>query len=119
MSEIIMTSTVVLVFTQPNCPPCYRLKDYINTLPSEQQDAIEFVPFKTPSGEITALADELNIKQTPTLVVAAESLVCEEADEEGYRACDIKDETVETIVGATNITTALPGVLTNYIFSEE
>ena len=114
-----MSNTVVLVFTQPNCPPCYRLKDFIKTLPSEQQDVIEFVPFKTENGDKTALAEELGITVSPTLVVAAESIVCEETDDEGFRSCDIKDEPVETIVGANNITTALPGILVNYIFSED
>tara|TARA_B100001778_G_scaffold64600_2_gene50565 strand:- start:1633 stop:1983 length:351 start_codon:yes stop_codon:yes gene_type:complete len=110
-----MSDTVIFVFTQENCPPCYRLKSYIKTLPSEQRDAIELVPFKTPTGQKTALAEELNIDVTPTLVVASEYLVCNtDTDDDGFRFCDLKDEAIETIVGGQNITTALPGVIKNY-----
>ena len=113
-----MTNTVLLVFTQPNCPPCYRLKDYIRNMPHEEQELIEMVPFKTPDGEKTALATELDIKLTPTLVVANEEMVCEEPDEQGFRVCEFRDDAIETIVGANNIVTALPGVINNYIKTE-
>ena len=113
-----MNDIVILCFTQPNCPPCYRLKDFINRLPSEQREMIEFVDFKTKDGERTALAVELEVELTPTLVVADETFECSEPDEEGIRACDFIDVPIEKIVGATNITTALPGIINNYILSE-
>ena len=115
-----MSNTVLFIFTQENCPPCYRLKDFIKTLPSEQQAAITLVPFKTSTGQRTALAEELNIELTPTMVVAAEELVCDvDTDEYGFRYCELKDDSIETIVGGQNITTALPGVILNYILSED
>ena len=115
-----MTNTVLFIFTQENCPPCYRLKDFIKTLPSEQQDVIELVPFKTETGARTALAEELNISVTPTMVVAAEEMVCEtDTDEDGFRYCELKDDSIETIVGGQAITTALPGVIMNYLLSED
>jgi len=107
-----MTDIALLVFTQDNCQPCYRLKEFINRLPSEQSDLIEFVPMKTPSGQRTALAEECNVELTPTLVVAAEHVECH--DDGGIEICDMIDEPVETIVGGQAITTALPGVIKNY-----
>ncbi len=107
-----MTDISLLVFTQENCPPCYRLKDFIKRLPSEQQDQIEFVPMKTASGERTALAAECNVELNPTLGVAAEHVECH--DEDGIEVCDLIDDPIETIVGGQAITTALPGVINNY-----
>ena len=111
-----MSNITIFVFTQENCPPCYRLKDFIRTLPSEQQDAIEFVNFKTATGVPTALAEELEIELTPTLVVASEHIECELPDDDDYEACDRTTDTIEKIVGGQNITTALPGIMSNYIF---
>lgn len=109
-----MSDITFLVFTQENCPPCYRLKEFINRLPSEQSELIEFVPMKTASGQRTALAEECNVELTPTLVVAAEHIECEKADEDGIKVCDFISDPIETIVGGQAITTALPGVLNNY-----
>tara|TARA_B100001778_G_C18493523_1_gene586155 strand:+ start:422 stop:766 length:345 start_codon:yes stop_codon:yes gene_type:complete len=114
-----MTDITIFIFTQENCNPCYRLKDYIKTLPSEQQDALEILPLKTPTGNKTALASELNVELTPTLVVASESVVCDNPDEETARDCNLVAEPIETIVGATDITTALPGIFSNYICSND
>ena len=114
-----MTNINLFVFTQPNCNPCYRLKDYIKQLPSEQQTTIEFCNYKTSNGERTALAEELDVTLTPTLVVANEELVCELPDDEDYEACDFEATVIEKIVGATNIITALPGVINNYALSED
>jgi len=108
-----MTDISLLVFTQDNCPPCFRLKEFINRLPCEQQELIEFVPMKTATGQRTALAEECHVERTPTLVVAAEHVECTE-DEDGIEICDLIDEPIETIVGGQAITTALPGVLRNY-----
>ncbi len=107
-----MTDISLLVFTQENCPPCYRLKDFVNRMPSEQREQIEFVPMKTASGQRTALAEECNVELTPTLVVAGEHIECEEED--GIEVCDLISDPIETIVGGQAITTALPGVINNY-----
>tara|TARA_B100001094_G_scaffold55457_1_gene50982 strand:+ start:4299 stop:4640 length:342 start_codon:yes stop_codon:yes gene_type:complete len=107
-----MTDISLLVFTQENCPPCYRLKEYINRLPVQQQELIEFVPLRTASGQLTALAEECHVELTPTLVVAAEHVEC--TDDDGIEVCDLIDEPIETIVGGQAITIALPGVIKNY-----
>ena len=114
-----MTNVSLFLFTQDNCPPCYGLKKFIQTLPSEQQDAIEVLNFKTPSGQRTALAEELNIELTPTLVVANEQVSCELPDENDYEDCSTTVDSIETIVGGQAITTALPGIIDNYIFSKD
>ena len=45
------------VFTRESCPPCQRLKDHIETL--SELDRADLVPLKTPTGNRTALAEEL------------------------------------------------------------
>ena len=62
------------VFTQDGCPPCKRLKDHIQTLTDAEKSELDFVPLKTESGARTALAEELNVELTPTLVVVHETV---------------------------------------------
>ena len=114
-----MTNITLLLFTQENCNPCYRIKQFINNLPSEQQDMIEQVNFKTPTGGRTALAEELEIEFTPTLVVANEEVVCELPDDDDYEDCDFATDAIETIVGGQAIVTALPGIISNYVVSTD
>ena len=63
----------IYVFTQDGCPPCDRLKDHVKTLTDDEQGELDFVPFKTPSGQRTALAEELAVALTPTMVVVHSS----------------------------------------------
>ena len=91
------------VFTQDGCPPCTRLKDHIQTLTDEERAELDFVPLKTATGERTALAEELAVELTPTLVVAHESVQCDYDPDMGYEFCDFEEETVERFVGANNI----------------
>ena len=65
-----MKTYVLYVFTQPNCPPCERLKAHVNTMTEAQRSVLEFVPLRTPSGQYTALAEDFDVTLTPTLVVA-------------------------------------------------
>ena len=104
------------VFTQESCPPCARLKDHCKTLTEDEAAELDFVPLKTPSGERTALAEELAVELTPTLVVCHESLHCE-IDTEGDEYCDLEEETVERFVGANNIISALDSVLDAYTYA--
>ena len=60
------------VFTQDGCPPCARLKDHIQTLSDAEKSELDFVPLKTETGARTALAEELSVELTPTLVVVHE-----------------------------------------------
>ena len=79
------------VFTQDACPPCARLKTYVETLAEDEKAELDFVPLKTPSGQRTALAEELEVELTPTLVVTHETIFCEIAsDDEEY--CDLEEE---------------------------
>ena len=104
------------VFSQDGCGPCNRLKDYIETLTYAEQLELDVVPLKTASGERTALAEELSVELTPTLVVTHEQLACSiEDDDEEY--CDQFEVPVETIVGANAIIEKLDGVLDAYTYA--
>ena len=69
------------VFTQDACPPCARLKNYVETLAESEKAELDFVPLKTPSGQRTALAEELAVELTPTLVVCHETVSCDIAED--------------------------------------
>ena len=67
-----MKSYELYVFTQPGCPPCDRLKAHVSCLTPAQQSALHYVPLRAPNGNYTALAEELGVELTPTLVVTYE-----------------------------------------------
>ena len=69
---------------------------------------------KTPSGALTALAEECGVSLTPTLVAVHHDVVCEQDD--GDEWCDQIIEVVEKIVGATDIITALPSTIDAYTY---
>ena len=104
------------VFTQDNCPPCTRLKEYVKTLPEADQSALHFVPLKAPNGQRTALAEELKVELTPTLVVTYEGLQCE-IDSDGFEDCDYTEEPVERQVGANNIIEHLDVTIDTYTYA--
>ena len=104
------------VFTQDSCPPCGRLKDYVSGLTKDEQAELDFVPLKTASGARTALAEELSVELTPTLVVCHEHLQCE-LDDDGDEFCDGVEESVERFVGANNIIEHLPATLDAYTYA--
>ena len=104
------------VFTQDGCPPCDRLKDHLKTLTSDEQAELDLVPLKTKTGVLTALAEELSIELTPTLVVTHETLSCEiDSDDEEF--CDQFEESVERFVGANNIIEHLQATLDAYTYA--
>lgn len=104
------------VFTQDSCPPCARLKNYVKTLEENERAELDFVPLKTPSGQRTALAEELAVELTPTLVVTHETISCEIAsDDEEY--CELEEESVERFVGAAAIIENLDATLDAYTYS--
>lgn len=104
------------VFTQDNCPPCTRLKEYVKTLPEADQATLHFVPLKAPNGQRTALAEELKVDLTPTLVVTYEGLQCE-IDSDGFEDCDYTEEPVERQVGANNIIEHLDNTIETYTYA--
>ena len=105
------------VFTQDNCAPCTRLKDHIETLTNAEKSELDLVPLKTATGERTALAEELSVDLTPTLVVAHESVQCDYDPDMGYEFCDLEEETVERFVGANNIIEHLDATLDAYTYA--
>ena len=106
----------IYVFTQDQCGPCTRLKDHVKTLTEAEQAELDFVPLKTASGQRTALAEELAVELTPTLVVTHENVSCEIAsDDEEY--CDLEEESVERFVGANSIIEHLNATLDAYTYA--
>jgi len=95
----------IYVFSQDSCPPCNILKDYVQTLTKDEQGELDFVPIRTVTGSRTALAEELDVNLTPTMVV-----VHEEFDE-------YKEVPVETVVGARAIMETLPATLDAYTYA--
>ena len=67
-----MKSYHLYVFTQDNCAPCTKLKEHVKTLTEAEQLELDFVPMRTAAGLPTALAEELSVELTPTLVVVHE-----------------------------------------------
>lgn len=112
----IMKSYHLYVFTQDACPPCTRLKEYVSTLPQEDQAEIDYVPMKTASGQRTALAEELNIELTPTLVVVHEEVACE-IDSDGDEICDLLAQPIERLIGANNIIEHLDATIDAYTYA--
>lgn len=104
------------VFTQDSCPPCTRLKDYINTLSKDEKAEIKMVPFKAPNGSLTALAEEFEVASTPTLVVCHEDLLCA-IDDSGDEWCDGQESIVEKIVGANKIIASLQSTIDAYTYA--
>ena len=108
----------IYVFTQEACPPCHRLHKYVdNKLSADERAELDFVPLKTPEGKRTALAEELSVELSPTLVVVHETVQCDYDPEEGYEFCDLEEESVERFVGANNIIEHLDATLDAYTYA--
>jgi hypothetical protein len=111
-----MKTYELYVFTQESCAPCTRLKEHVQTLTAAEQAELHFVPLKTASGQRTALAEELSVDLTPTLVVVHEEVACQ-LDDDGDEDCDYREESVERFVGANSIIEHLPATLDAYTYS--
>ena len=107
----------IYVFTQDSCAPCTRLKDHVQGLTEAEKSELDFVPLKTATGQRTALAEELSVDLTPTLVVVHESVHCDYDPDMGYEFCDLEEESVERFVGATSIIEHLPATLDAYTYA--
>ena len=111
-----MKNYSIYVFTQDGCPPCHRLKDHVQTLTEAEQAELHFVPLKTASGSRTALAEELSVDLTPTLVVVHEEVSCK-LDADGDEDCDYVEQSVERFVGANSIIEHLQATLDAYTYA--
>ena len=111
-----MKSYELYVFTQDNCPPCTRLKEFVSTLPEADQRALHFVPMKTASGTRTSLAECFAVELTPTLVVTYEGEQCS-IDEDGFVDCTYTEEPVERYIGANNIIEHLDNCIEAYTYA--
>ena len=90
----------IYVFQQEHCAPCTRLKEHVKTLTEAEQAELDFVPLKTAYGDRTALAEELSVELSPTLVVTHETVACEvDTDDEEY--CELEEESVEKTFALT------------------
>ena len=111
-----MKHYALYVFTQDNCPPCTRLKDHVSGLPEAQQAELRYVPLRTAAGRPTALAEELQVELTPTLVVVHEGIQCD-IDSDGFEDCDYTEEPVERFEGANSIIKHLDATLQAYTYA--
>lgn len=107
----------IYVFTQEHCSPCIRLKHHVEGLTRDEKAELDFVPLKTASGERTALAEELAVELSPTLVVVHEDVDCTYDPDFGYDVCDFEESSVERFVGATNIIDHLDATLDAYTYA--
>ena len=105
------------VFSQDGCGPCDRLHKHVETLTKDEQAELDFVPIRTPSGDRTALAADLSVDLTPTLVVVHETVKCDYSPEDGYEFCDLDEESVERFVGANDIIEHLQATLDAYTYA--
>ena len=106
----------LVVFSQDNCPPCTRLKEHLKTLPECVTQELDFVPLRTPTGAYTALAEELGVTLTPTLVVLHDEQQCEIDEDLGEEFCDLIEETVERFVGGQAIIDNLNSTINAYTY---
>ena len=111
-----MNPYVLYVFTQDNCEPSAKLKDHVKTLPEAQQRAISWVPLKDAEGKFTALADDLCVELTPTMVIVHENLECT-LDRDGDEDCDYVEEPVEMFIGANSIIETLQSNIDAYTYA--
>ena len=116
MSNTVMKHYELYVFTQDNCLPCRRLKNHVKTLPEADQASLHFVPLKAPNGQRTALAEELSVELSPTLVVTYEGEQCS-IDSEGFEDCDYTEEPVERFIGANAIIKHLEATIDAYTYA--
>ena len=112
-----MKTYQLYVFSQDHCPPCQRLKDHIRTLPTSWQGELKTVPLRTSSGSLTALAEELDVVATPTLVVVHEGVQCD-VDRDGDEDCSYTEEPVERFEGANAIIEHLDATIRGYTYAE-
>ena len=103
------------VFSQDKCAPCKRLKDHISGLSEAEQAELDIVPYRAENGERTALAEELEVELTPTLVVVHQDILCD-LDETGDEFCDYQEFSVERFVGANSIIEHLPATIDAYTY---
>jgi len=106
----------IYVFSQDNCSPCARLKEHVSGLTEAQQAELDFVPLRTASGQYTALAADLSVELTPTLVVVDEEVECR-IEDDGFEDCDYIEEPVERFVGANNIIEHLDATIDAYTYA--
>jgi hypothetical protein len=111
-----MKTYELYVFTQDGCAPCDRLKKHVQTLTEAERAELHFVPLKTASGARTALAEELSVDLTPTLVVVHEEVACK-IDADGDEDCDYVEQSVERFVGANSIIEHLQATLDAYTYA--
>ena len=117
LHKTMMKQYHLYVFTQDSCAPCTRLKDHVKTLTEDEKAELDFVPLKTPTGARTALAEELAVELSPTLVVVHETVQCDYSPEDGYEFCDLTEESVERFVGANSIIEHLQATLDAYTYA--
>lgn len=107
----------IYAFSQDGCAPCDKFKEYLETLTEAERAEVDVVPLKAPNGSRTALAEELQVELSPTLVVVDETQQCSIDPELEDEFCDLVEVPVETVVGAKAIIKQLNGILDAYTYA--
>ena len=107
----------LFLFTNPECPPCVRLKDHLTTLTADERAELDLVPLKNSEGDRTPLAEDLAVLSTPTLVATHVSTFCDVDAVTDEEYCDQDVTSVERFVGANAIISNLQSTLDAYTYA--
>lgn len=102
----------IYLFTKPECPPCIRLKSWLETLPNDYTQEVKMVerssnPF---------LFEQFDVTLHPTMVVSHVDLKCELSD--GDEFCSQSESIVEKVEGANNIIETLDATISAYTYAD-
>ena len=115
--KLMMKNYHLYLFTQPGSEPCARVNEHIQHLTAAERAEVDFVPLNVASGERSALAEELSVELTPTLVVTHETVTCDLDRDTNEEYCELEEESVERHVGAKNIIQHLYATIDAYTYA--
>ena len=112
-----MKNYQLYLFTQPGSEPCDRVSKHIQHLTPAERAEVDFVPLNVANGERSALAEELSVELTPTLVVTHETVTCDLDWDTNDEYCELEEESVERFVGAKSIIQHLYATIDAYTYA--
>ena len=111
-SAAAMKQYQIYLFTKPECPPCIRLKSWLETLPKDFTKEVKMIERSSnPS-----LFEQFDVTLHPTMVVSHVDLKCELSD--GDEFCSQCESIVEKVEGANNIIETLDATISAYTYAD-